>query len=99
MADPRFVWSPSIAPSGLAVYRGSVHPDWDGRLLVGALVPRALVQVRINPGNGLLAEEGRWLLGLKARIRDVRVAPNGELYLLSDAQDGRLLRLLPQRSR
>jgi glucose/arabinose dehydrogenase len=68
----------------------------EGRLLVGALVPRMLAQVRINPTNGLLAEEGRCLTGLKARIRDVRVAPDGQVYLLTDAKDGRLLRVLPQ---
>lgn len=95
MADPRFVWSPSIAPSGLAVYRGKVHPDLDGRLLVGALAFRSLIQVRVNDRTGLLAEEGRWLMGLKARIRDVRVAPDGQIYLLTDGDQGRLLRLLP----
>lgn len=95
MSDPCFVWSPSIAPSGLAVYRGSAHPQWEGRLLVGALASRMLAQVRINPQNGLLAEEGRWLTGLKARIRDVRVAPDGNVYLLTDDTEGRLLRIVP----
>lgn len=94
MVDPRFVWSPSIAPSGLAVYHGTIHPEWDGRLLVGALASRLLAQVRINPKNGLLAEEGRWLVGLKARIRDVRVAPDGNVYLLTDDAQGRLLRIV-----
>ena len=94
MTDPRFVWAPSIAPSGLAVYRGAAHPDWDGRLLVGGMVPRAVVQVRVHPKTGLLAEEGRWLTGLKKRIRDIRVAPDGQIYLLSDEEDGRLLRLV-----
>jgi aldose sugar dehydrogenase len=94
MIDPRFVWSPSIAPSGLAIYHGAVHPDWEGRLLVGALASRLLAQVRVNPQNGLLAEEGRWLVGLKARIRDVRVAPDGNVYLLTDDAQGRLLRIV-----
>ena len=96
MSDPRFFWAPSIAPSGLAIYHGSVHPEWDGRLLVGALAARTLVQVRIHPKTGLLAEEGRWLLGLKQRIRDVRVAPDGQAYLLTDGEGGRLLRLVGQ---
>ncbi len=96
MALPRFVWSPSIAPSGLAIYRGTVHPELDGRLLVGALAFRTLVQVRVGTETGLLAEEGRWLTGLKARIRDVRVAPNGAIFLLTDDPTaGRLLRLVP----
>ena len=94
LTDPRFVWSPSIAPSGLAVYRGAAHPDWDGRLLVGALATRMVAQVRVHPETGLLAEEGRWLTGLKARIRDVRVAPDGHVFLLTDGGNGRLLRLV-----
>ena len=94
MADPRFAWVPSIAPSGLAVYRGSAFPDLDGRLLVGALAARTLVQVRVGQQSGLLAEEGRWLSGLKSRIRDVRVSPDGQIYLLTDGADGRLLRLV-----
>jgi len=97
MADPRFVWAPSIAPSGLVVYHGAVFPQWEGRLLVGALASRMLAQVRVNPKNGLLAEEGRWLVGLKARIRDVRVAPDGNVYLLTDDAQGRLRRLRPER--
>lgn len=94
MIDPRFVWSPSIAPSGLAPYHGSKYPEWEGRLLVGALAFRLLAQVRINPKTGLLAEEGRWLVGLKARIRDVRVGADGNVYLLTDDDHGRLLRLI-----
>ena len=97
MIDPRFVWVPSIAPSGLAAYHGAIHPEWEGRLLVGALASRMLAQVRINPQTGLLAEEGRWLVGLKARIRDVRVGPNGNVYLLTDEENGRLLRIHPPR--
>ncbi len=94
MTDPRFFWAPSIAPSGLVVYHGSVFPDWEGRLLVGALAARMLVQVRVGAKTGLLAEEGRWLLGLKARIRDVRISPEGQVYLLTDDANGRLLRLI-----
>jgi hypothetical protein len=51
--------------------------------------------VRIGEKTGLLAEEGRWLTGLKARIRDVRVTPDGQVYLLTDDEHGRLLRLIP----
>jgi glucose/arabinose dehydrogenase len=94
LTDPRFFWAPSIAPSGLAVYHGAVFSDWEGRLLVGALAARTLVQVRIGKETGLLAEEGRWLQGLKARIRDVRVAPDGNVFLLTDDEQGRLLRLV-----
>jgi glucose/arabinose dehydrogenase len=94
LTDPRFFWAPSIAPSGLAIYRGDAHPEWDGKLFSGALAARSLVQLRIGKQTGLLVEEGRWLLGLKARIRDVRVSPDGQMYLLTDGDQGRLLRLM-----
>jgi aldose sugar dehydrogenase len=95
MAAPRFVWSPSIAPSGLVVYSGTRFPDWQGRLLTGALASRMVAQVRVNPKNSLLAEEARLLTGLKARIRDVRESPDGHIYLLTDESPGHLLRIVP----
>lgn len=94
MTDPRFYWAPSIAPSGLAIYHGALHPEWEGRLLVGSLAFRMMVQVRIGEKTGLLAEEGRWLTGLKTRIRDIREAPDGNLYILTDEAQGKLLRVL-----
>jgi glucose/arabinose dehydrogenase len=89
----RFVWSPSIAPSGLALYRGSRFPDWTGRFFVGGLAARSLVRLSVGRDTNLLVEEGRMLAGLGARIRDVREGPDGYLYLLTDAEDGQLLRL------
>lgn len=98
LAGSSFYWAPSIAPSGLAVYHGVVFPDWEGKFLVGALASRALVQLRRGKDTGLMVEDGRWLLGLKERIRDVRVAPDGNLYLLTDGASGRLVRLLGTQS-
>jgi aldose sugar dehydrogenase len=90
-----FVWSPSIAPSGLAVYRGDRYGDWGGKLFVGALAARSVVRLRIGADTGLLVEEGRMFTGLKTRIRDVRTGPDGFLYLLTDEENGKLLRLAP----
>ena len=91
----RFIWSPSIAPSGLAIYRGSAFPSWDGRFLVGGLASRAVHRVRIGPDTPLLTEEARMLMGLRTRIRDVRAGPDGLVYLLTDDDNGQLLRLRP----
>ncbi len=96
MGRPHFFWSPSIAPSGLAIYRGDKFPNWDGHFLVGGLANRALIQLEIGRQTGLLVERGRWLQGLKARIRDVRVSPDGQIYLLTDEDKGRLLRVIPE---
>ena len=100
----RFIWSPSIAPSGLAVYRGSRFRAWNGRFLVGGLASRSVHRVRIGPDTALLTEEARMLMGLRKRIRDVRVGPDGHVYLLTDfldseEQSAQLLRLVPATSK
>lgn len=85
-------WTPSIAPSGMAFYQGVVLPQWQGDLFVGALAGQHLARVRFD---GLKEVEEEKLLEDMARIRDVRVGPDGFLYLLTDAADGALLRLKP----
>ena len=97
MEPSRFFWAPSIAPSGLAVYRGDRHHDWGGRFFVGGLASRSLVRLRIGADTGLFVEEGRMLAGLRARIRDVRAGLDGYVYILTDDEtNGMLLRLMPQ---
>jgi glucose/arabinose dehydrogenase len=92
MEDPLWIWVPSIAPSGLAVYRGSDFPAWEGSLLLGALVDRELRRLTLRNGK-VVAEEA--LLGeLGERIRDVRVF-DGQVFVLTDGEDARLLRLMP----
>lgn len=95
MEPSLFYWAPSIAPSGLAIYRGHSYPDWDGRFFVGGLAARSLVRLRIGAQSGLFVEEARMFAGLRARIRDVRTGPDGSLYLLTDDADGMLMRLVP----
>jgi glucose/arabinose dehydrogenase len=97
MEPSRFFWAPSIAPSGLTIYRGSRYPGWDGRFFVGALAARLLVRLRTGADTGFLVEEARMFAGLRARVRDVRTGPDGLLYLLTDdPANGMLLRLVPR---
>lgn len=91
----KFVWSPSIAPSGLAIYRGDRHAEWAGKFFVGGLAFHSVVRLRTGRETGLMVEEARMLTGLDARIRDIRISPDGRLYLLTDGDDGVLLRLAP----
>ncbi len=91
MAQPVRYWVPSISPSGMAFYEGADFPDWRGNLFVGALSARALVRLQLE-GTEVVHEE-RLLESLGKRIRDVRLGPDGKLYLLIDAPDGALLRL------
>jgi glucose/arabinose dehydrogenase len=92
----RFFWAPSIAPSGLAIYRGAIYPGWDGRFFVGGLASRSVVRLRIGADTGLFVEEQRMFSPLRARIRDIRTGPDGYLYILTDAENGELWRLRPR---
>jgi len=96
MVDPLLVWTPSIAPSGLEVYRGEQFPAWQGDLLASALVSRDVRRITVD-GEDLTEAEP--LFGeIGDRLRDVAVAPDGSLYLLTDAPDGRVLRVVPVRA-
>jgi glucose/arabinose dehydrogenase len=92
MKDGLVVWVPSIAPSGLAVYRGAMFPEWNGDLLVGALVDREVRRVRLSPEGKVLGQESL-LKNLDARIRDVRVAPDGSLWVTTDDPAGKVIRV------
>lgn len=95
MTEPVTVWVPSIAPSGFAVYRGDVFPAWAGSLLVGALVDKEVRRVSLDDAGG--SEEEALLGEQEARIRDVRVGPDGAVYVLTDGSPAKLLRLSASR--
>jgi glucose/arabinose dehydrogenase len=89
---PLSTWVPiSVAPSGMAFYTGARYPEWRGQLFVGALAGQALWRIEFD-GAAVVRREA--LLGtLGERIRDVRQGPDGWLYLLTDSDAGRILRL------
>ncbi|MCX7262216.1 MAG: PQQ-dependent sugar dehydrogenase [Burkholderiales bacterium] len=87
------VWVPSIAPSGMAFVSGLQFPQWQGSLLIGALRGQMLVRLTLD-GEKVLSEE-RLFQGRPGRIRDVRMGPDGLVYLLTDDAQGALLRLEP----
>jgi len=93
MVQPLHLWVPSIAPSGMAFVSGSKFPQWTGDLLVGALRDQMLVRLELD-GEKVMREE-RLLRGIVGRIRDVRMGPDGLVYLLTDDSEGALLRLEP----
>jgi glucose/arabinose dehydrogenase len=93
MAQPLLQWTPSIAPSGMAFYTGDRFPKWKGNLFVGALKFQMLVRLQLD-GERVIGEE-RLLQGALGRIRDVRQGPDGYLYLLTDSDKGRIVRLEP----
>jgi glucose/arabinose dehydrogenase len=91
MEQPVYFWTPDIAPAGIAFYTGKMFPAWDGSLFVSGLASKYLVRLVLN-GNRVVAEE-RLLANLDARIRGVEAGPDGALYVLTDGQGGKILRL------
>jgi glucose/arabinose dehydrogenase len=91
MEDPVLHWTPSIAPSGMALYRGAQFPEWDGDLLVTALVAREVRRLELE-GDRVVAQEPLFE-EIGERLRDVKVAPDGALLLLTDSPRGRVLRI------
>ncbi|MEQ8234211.1 MAG: PQQ-dependent sugar dehydrogenase, partial [Gammaproteobacteria bacterium] len=94
VTPPVVQWTPSIAPSGLAVYRGDAFPRWHGNLFAGSLKFALLVRLVLDDAGRVVHEE-RLLEDRLGRIRDVRVGPDGYLYLLTDSADGIIARLVP----
>jgi len=83
-----------LIKGGLALYRGDKFPAWQGDLFVGALAFKHLRRVHLDP-LGNVADQEELLNDLHWRIRDVRAAPDGFLYVCTDEADGRVLRLEP----
>lgn len=88
---PHHVWEKSPAISGMAFYSAERFPTWQNSLFIGALADQSLIRLRLD-GDQVVHEE-RLLKGKDWRIRDVRQGPDGYLYLLTDAADGKLIRL------
>lgn len=92
MEQPVYFWTPSIAPSGMAVYQGDMFAEWEGDFLIGGLRSQMLVRLARDDTGEILDEE-RMFEGAFGRIRDVRVADDGSVYLLTDEANGAIVRL------
>jgi aldose sugar dehydrogenase len=94
MEQPVYFWTPDIAPAGMAFYAGKLFPAWQGDLFVGALAGRSLVRLVLQ--NDRVVAEQRLLTELNARIRGVSEGPDGALYVLTDGNGGKILKLVPR---
>ena len=84
----------SIAPSGMAFYQGDKLPEFQGNIFLGALAGQALWRVVLGGADGRQEVfRERLLAGLGERIRDVRMGPDGWLYVLTDSGAGRVMRV------
>ncbi|WP_374423486.1 PQQ-dependent sugar dehydrogenase [Paracoccus sp. (in: a-proteobacteria)] len=90
MEQPVYYWDPVIAPSGMVFYRGDMFPEWNGNALIGGL--RAGAVVRLTLDGDRVTGEQRLAEGL-GRIRDIEIAPDGALLVLTDEDPGALIRL------
>ncbi len=89
--QPAWYWQKSPAVSGMAFYHLDRFPAWQHSLFIGALKQRTLIRLSLQ-GNRVIAEQ-RLLEDRHERIRDVRVGPDGYIYVLTDEHNGKLLQL------
>jgi len=104
MEEPIYYWDPVIGPSGLAFYTGTLFPQWKNSIFVGGL--RGAMLDRLMIANDKVVAEEPLLTDLGTRIRDVRVGPDGAVYVLTDSgtpsmsantpPTSRLLKLTPK---
>jgi len=95
MEQPVYFWTPDIAPSGIAFYTGRLFPAWQGDLFVCALAGQRLIRLVLN-GEKVIAEENL-LTELKSRIRGVSEGPDGALYVMTDGNNGKIVKLVPKK--
>lgn len=93
MENPIYTWTPVIAPSGMLFYSGKAFPQWKGDLFVGGLRATALVRLELD-GEKVVDEE-RLLTDLGYRIRDVAESPEGDIVVITDEDNGRIIRIAP----
>jgi len=93
MEQPVYYWDPSIAPSGMLIYSGTQWPDWRGDIFVGALKFELIS--RLDREGGTITGEEQLFEGVYGRVRDVREAPDGTIWFLTDEDEGALYRISP----
>lgn len=92
LEQPVYYWDPVIAPGGQTFYSGAMFPGWEGNLLIAGLAGKSLTRLVLE-GDRVVGEE-RLLTGLNERIRDVAVASDGAVWVITDEEDGKLVRLV-----
>ncbi len=91
---PKVAWAPvTIAPSGLIIYTGNAFPAWKNSAFIGGLKSQALIRVTFDGDTAREAE--RFDMG--ERIREVEQGPDGNIWLLQDGENAKLLKLTPSR--
>ncbi len=89
--QPLLHWTPSIGPAGMSVYRGAMFPEWQGDIFVTSLIYRKIIQIDMQGGKPVSQRDRFEEIG--DRLRDIRTAPDGSLYILSEGENGKLWRV------
>lgn len=93
MEQPVTYWAPSIAPAGFCEYLGNAFEEWRGNLFVAALAEKSVRRLVMEDGR--VKSQETMFTELDQRIREVRAGPDGFLYLLTDSDEGQVLRVAP----
>lgn len=91
--QPVYYWDPSPALSGMVFYDGDMFPDWQGQALLGGLRSQDIIRLEI--ADGMVTGEARHLGGI-GRVRDIEVADDGALMLITDHENGQMVRVTPE---
>ena len=91
---PLVNWTPSIGPSGMTLYRGTAFREWQGDIFVTSLIDRHVI--RLDMENGKVMGQAFLFAEIGDRLRDIRTAPNGDIYILSEGSSGKLWQVSPR---
>jgi glucose/arabinose dehydrogenase len=94
LEQPVYYWDPVISPGALTIYDGALFPEWKGNFFVAGLSSKALIRLVVE--NDKVVGEERLITDREARIREVVQGPEGALYLLTDGDEGKILKLTPE---
>jgi glucose/arabinose dehydrogenase len=92
LTKPVIYWNPVVAPGSLTFYKGNLFPQWNGNAFVGGMATMTINRIIVDGPNAKMAE--RWNVG--HRIRDIEVAPDGNIWMLEDATTGGLYKVTPK---
>ncbi|MDR6626022.1 PQQ-dependent sugar dehydrogenase [Caulobacter segnis] len=93
--QPVYYWDPVIAPSGMAFYEASLFPTLKGSLLIGSLREQHVDRLVLKDGK--VVGEERLFTDIGGRVRDVRVGPDGAIYVVTDDDNGKVIKITPKR--
>lgn len=94
LEQPVYYWDPVISPGALTIYDGALFPEWKGNFFVAGLSSKALIRLVVE--NDKVVGEERLITDRAARVREVVQGPEGALYVLTDGDEGKLLKLTPE---